>query len=152
MNVKIELSQEIDKPYAIIYARQITEEITTVVETLETLTGLSQTKDGSDVILARQNEKLLVLSPTDIFMIRMEVGEVVLYTEEKKYTSRKRLYEVKNQLGKDFLRISKTTIINLKQIDSVEPSFDGMVLFLKNGLKDYISRKYMKEFKTYLGL
>ena len=39
MNVKIELSQEIEKPYAIIYARQITEEITTVVETLEALTG-----------------------------------------------------------------------------------------------------------------
>lgn len=152
MNVKIELSPEVEKPYAVIYTRVITSEITTAIEALEALGESQPVRDGSEVILARQDEKLLVLNPKDVFMVRMEAGEVVLYTELKKYTSGKRLYEVEKQLGKEFLRISKTTIINLKQIDSVEPSFDGMVLFLKNGLKDYISRKYMKEFKAYLGL
>ena len=56
-------------------------------------------------------------------------------------------------LGKDFMQISKSAVINLKQIDFVEPSFSGMMkLFLKNKQSEYISRKYLSEFKKYLGL
>ena len=56
-------------------------------------------------------------------------------------------------LGSGFMRISKSTLINLKQINSVEPSFHGtMLVILKNGNKDYISRKYLPAFKKYLGI
>ncbi|HHT54760.1 MAG TPA: LytTR family transcriptional regulator, partial [Clostridiales bacterium] len=43
-----------------------------------------------------------------------------------------------------FIRISKSVLVNLKYLDCVEPSFGGiMLLVLKNGCKDYISRKYL---------
>ncbi len=51
------------------------------------------------------------------------------------------------------MKISKSTIINLNQVNSVKPSFNGMIsLLLKNSCKDYISRKYIPSFKKYLGL
>lgn len=51
------------------------------------------------------------------------------------------------------MQISKSAVINLKQIDFVEPSFSGMMkLFLKNKQSEYISRKYLSEFKKCLGL
>ena len=56
-------------------------------------------------------------------------------------------------LGNEFMRISKATVVNLKMIDSVEPSFNAMMyLVMKNGCKDYITRTYLTEFKKYLGL
>ena len=86
-------------------------------------------------------------------MIRIENSETIIYCESHKYRSKKRLYELLSLLGKDFMQISKNAVINLKQIDFVEPSFSGMMkLFLKNKQSEYISRKYLSEFKKYLGL
>ena len=86
-------------------------------------------------------------------MIRIENSETIIYCDNHKYRSKKRLYELLSLLGKDFIQISKSAVINLKQIDFVEPSFSGMMkLFLKNKQSEYISRKYLSEFKKCLGL
>ena len=83
----------------------------------------------------------------------MENTETIIYTERKQYRSRKRLYEIGEQLGNQFMQISKSTLINLSCMDSIEPGFSGTLLLkLKNGCKDYVSRKYLSEFKKYLGL
>ena len=51
------------------------------------------------------------------------------------------------------MRISKGTLANLSCIDHVEPTLGGlMLLVLKNGCKECISRKYLPAFKKYLGL
>ena len=72
---------------------------------------------------------------------------------ENAFVSKKRLYELSSQLGKQFMQISKTTLINLSYMDSIEPGFSGTLLLkLKNGCKDYVSRKYLPEFKKYLGI
>ena len=56
-------------------------------------------------------------------------------------------------LGRGFMQISKQTIINLSYIKSVEAGFSGTLLLkLKNGLSDYVSRKYLPELKKYLGI
>ena len=69
------------------------------------------------------------------------------------YVVKKALYQVEESLDQSFVRISKTTIINIKKIDRVAPSLKGMMfIMLKNGLKDNISRKYLPEFKEALGL
>jgi DNA-binding LytR/AlgR family response regulator len=51
------------------------------------------------------------------------------------------------------MQISKQTIINLSYLDLIEASFNGAFLLkLKNGLSDYVSRKYFPQLKKYLGL
>lgn len=144
MKVEIKLSEEIKEPYAVIHAAHVTEEIQRAVEIFEA--------KGS-VITVRENEKIIILRPEEIYMVRVENKEVVVYCEKKKYLSGKKLYELEAILGEGFMRISKSTIVNLKQIDSVEPSFNAMMyLLMKNGCKDYITRTYLAQFKKYLGL
>lgn len=95
----------------------------------------------------------MILRPEEIYMVRMENKEAVIYCEDKKYLSGKKLYELEEMLGENFMRISKSTIVNLKEIASVEPSFNAMMyLVMKNGCKDYITRTYLAQFKRYLGL
>lgn len=56
-------------------------------------------------------------------------------------------------LGVSFMRISKSVLINLQYLECVEPTLGGlMMVTLKNGCKECISRKYLPAFKKYLGL
>ena len=145
MKVNIDISSEYKEPYAVIYTDKVTDEIQRIVDAIST----SETP-----ITALQNEEdIVVLQPKDIFMVRVENGDTVIYGARQQYRSRKRLYELSAQLGKQFMQISKTTLINLSYMDSIEPGFSGTLLLkLKNGSKDYVSRKYLPEFKKYLGL
>ena len=144
MKVSVDISAEYKEPYAVIYAAQVTEEIQRTMDLLGT-------KDAP--VTACHEEKLLILQPDEIFMVRVEDGDTILYGARQKYRSRKRLYELSIQLGKQFMQISKSTLVNLSYLDSIEPGLGGtMLLKLKNGCKDYVSRKYLPDFKRYLGL
>lgn len=145
MKVSIDISAEYKEPFAVIHTDKVTSEIQRVIDVL----GTSETP-----VTAFQNEEdIVVLQPKDIFMIRVEDGDTIIYGARSQYRSRKRLYEIAEQLGKQFMQISKTTLVNLSYMDSIEPGFSGTLLLkLKNGSKDYVSRKYLPEFKKYLGL
>lgn len=145
MKVSIDISAEYKEPFAVIHTDKVTPEIQRVIDVL----GTSETP-----VTAFQNEEdIVVLQPKDIYMIRVEDGDTIIYGARSQYRSRKRLYELAEQLGKQFMQISKTTLINLSYMDSIEPGFSGTLLLkLKNGSKDYVSRKYLPEFKKYLGL
>ena len=145
MKVSIDISAEYKEPFAVIHTDKVTSEIQRVIDVL----GSSETP-----VTALQNEEdIVVLQPKDIFMVRVEDGDTIIYGARSQYRSRKRLYELAEQLGKQFMQISKTTLINLSYMDSIEPGFSGTLLLkLKNGSKDYVSRKYLPEFKKYLGL
>ena len=74
-------------------------------------------------------------------------------SKDNEYLIKKPLYQVEETLNTDFVRISKTTIVNLKKISRVAPSLRGMMFIeLKNGLKDNISRKYLPDFKNALDI
>ena len=145
MKVNIDISTEYKEPYAVIHTDKVTDEIQRMVDVFS---------NSETPITALQNEEdIVVLQPKEIYMVRVEDGDTIIYGARQKYRSRKRLYELAQQLGKQFMQISKTTLVNLSYMDSIEPGFSGTLLLkLKNGDKDYVSRKYLPEFKKYLGL
>lgn len=144
MNAQIKIISGLEEPYVEIYTSDITDDIQNL---------LSLIKASSNIVTAQQDERTIVLKERDIYMIRVENEKTIIYCKEKKYYSKKRLYELENILKHSFMKISKTTLVNLQYIDGVEASFGGtMLLILKNGCKDYVSRKYLPSFKEYLGL
>lgn len=144
MKVSVELSKEYNPPHATIYTDAVTDDIQKAIDYL----GMNDSP-----LVAQKEERMVVIKPDEVYMIRVEGGDTVIYTEKEKYYSRKRLYEMQAQLGKGFMQISKQTIINLSYIKSVEAGFNGTLLLkLKNGNSDYVSRKYLPDFKKYLGL
>jgi len=144
MRVEIKVSAEIKEPYAVIYTNAITGEVIKIRSILEVQKPVVSVADG---------ERIIVLTPEEIYMIRTENENVVVYNKDRRYISDRRLYEMEALLGNGFLRISKSTIINLRMIDYVEPMFNGMMMILlKNGNKDFISRKYLPQLKQYLGI
>ena len=145
MKVSVDISPEYREPYAVIHTDKVTEEIQRMID----IFSVSEAP-----ITALQNEEdIVVLQSKEIYMVRVEDGDTVIYGEKNKYRSRKRLYELGAQLGSQFMQISKTTLVNLSYMDSIEPGFSGTLLLkLRNGCKDYVSRTYLPAFKKYLGL
>ena len=66
-----------------------------------------------------------------------------LYTRESVYESALRLYELEDSLaGLDFLRISRSAIVNFRCIRSIRPELGGRLLMtMENGEQVYVSRQ-----------
>lgn len=144
MKVELNISPEIKEPYIVINAPQITKEVKKVIEACETRNG---------IIAYDSMERIIVIDPPEIFMVKVEDGKSMVYCDGNKYYSKKRLYEFKEMLGDGFMQISKSAVINLKKVDYLEPYFNGLMnLVLKNGSSEFISRKYLPEFKKHFGI
>lgn len=144
MKVKLNISDEYIDPEAEIRAAAVTEEVTAAVDFL---------KNPSRIVTAYTENDMVVLRQEDIYMIRVENERTAIYGKNRSYQSGRRLYELQKILGSKFMRISKSALVNLNYLDHVEAEFGGMMLLtLKNGSKEYVSRHYLPEFKKYLGL
>ena len=142
MKVDIKQTNEAAEPYAVIYCREINAEVITAAEAIGR---------AGDVITAYDNGSIVVIGKKDLYMIRAEDGRTRFYTADAAYETAKPLKDFEKLSG--FMRISKFCIINLETIKRFDPMFSGsMQVTLKNGSKDYISRKYLPEVKKYLGL
>lgn len=146
MKVNLFVSKDIKEPYADIHTDVLTDNITKAMSILES-------DDSNDMLAVKKGSDIALLEFSDVFMLRVEDKQVKVYTEKSEYLIKKPLYQVEETLSSDFVRISKTTIVNLRKIERVAPSLKGMMFIqLKNGLKDNISRKYLPDFKQALDL
>jgi len=150
MKINIEIDEKISEPSLVIRTNSINAQVEKVVEfvkkmeeqTMEFVVGYDSDGDRTNI-----------LKPEDIYMLSVEDKRVFIYSRGGKFFSKKRLYELENQLGDNFFRVSKKTLINVNAMDHMEASFGGMfVITLKNGSKEYISKKYLPELKKYLGI
>ena len=145
MKVSIDISPEYKEPFAVIHTDKVTGDIQRMIDIFSS--------SETPVTALMNEEDIIVLQPREIYMVRVEDGDTIIYGQKLRFRSKKRLYALSSQLGKQFMQISKTTLINLSYMDSIEPGFSGTLLLkLKNGCKDYVSRKYLPEFKKYLGI
>ena len=146
MKVDLFFSRDISEPHAEIHTNELTDNIHQAIALLEDDSKM-------DMLAVKKGKDISFLDFDEIFMIRVEDKQVIVYTQEDKYSIKKALYQVEESLNPSFVRISKTTVVNIKKIDRVAPSLRGMMfIMLKNGLKDNISRKYLPEFKKALDL
>ena len=146
MKVNLFVSRDITEPHADIHTNELTGNVSKAISILES-------DESSDMIAVKKGSDIALLELSEIYMFRVEDKQVNVYTQNNSYVVKKALYQVEESLNGDFVRISKTTIVNLKKIKRVAPSFKGMMFIeLKNGLKDNISRKYLPDFKQALDL
>lgn len=146
MKVNLFVSRDIDQPHADIHTNELTDNISKAINILES-------EDSNEMLAVKKGSDITLLEFKDIYMLRVEEKQVKVYTQSSTYLIKKPLYQVEETLTSNFVRISKTTIVNLKKIERVAPSLRGMMFIeLKNGLKDNISRKYLPDFKHALDL
>ncbi|MCL2226342.1 MAG: LytTR family transcriptional regulator, partial [Oscillospiraceae bacterium] len=135
MRVEFKIDPNIGEPFAVIHAPKITPELVVWAEVLE------GAKDKSSPLMVTKEDKIFLIGPEQIDIIRTEGGDVKIYNREaQKYIILKPLHEIQERLGRGFFRISKSSIVNISRIDHLSQSFNGtMYIVMKNGVSDYVS-------------
>ena len=153
MKVNLFVSKDLEEPYAEIYTDALTDNIQKAMVLLENEDEYEEGIGDNSILAVKKGQDIVLLDFEDIFMIRVEEKQTKVYTEDRDYLVKKPLYQIEENLDSNFVRVSKTTIVNLRKIKRVAPSLKGMMFIeLKNGLKDNISRKYLSDFKEALDL
>ena len=89
---------------------------------------------------------------TEILSAYSEGQRVIVLTGDGRYAVQKKLYELEHELGDaNFIRISKSEIINIHKIKSLDMSITGTIrLVLKTGYETYVSRRNVAKIKEKL--
>lgn len=115
---------------------------------------LNNFKTGNIKLNVYKDGQIYLMSPEEIYYFESVDQKVFAYCEEAVYETKSRLYELEAELpSKDFLRATKSVILNLDKIQSLTPAFGGRFeALLKNREKVIISRQYVGVLKDKLGL
>lgn len=89
---------------------------------------------------------------SDVFYIESVDNKTFIYTKSNVYETKQKLYELEELLkNKGFLRTSKSTVLNLMKISSIQPALNGrFTAVLYSGEQTIISRKYVPALKKAL--
>ena len=144
MKVRIELDPQMDEPEMIIRAPRLTEDVARLQQLIleQKMTPLTFYKDRSEYFV----------DVSEILFFETDGEKIYGHTREEAYEVRQKLYELEEILPIAFCRISKSTIINTKQIYSIEKSFSGTstVNFYQTHKQVHVSRHYYQLLKERL--
>ena len=144
MKVRIELDPQMDELEMIIRAPRLTEEVTRLQQLIleQKMTPLTFYKDRSEYFV----------DVSEILFFETDGEKIYGHTREEAYEVRQKLYELEEILPIAFCRISKSTIVNAKQIYSIEKSFSGTstVNFYQTHKQVHVSRHYYQLLKERL--
>jgi DNA-binding LytR/AlgR family response regulator len=119
----------------------------------ELLNVLNSIMVQSSFLIAYIGSEIHRVAPSDVFYIETVDNKTFLYCENDVYEIKQKLYELEKLNMSDFLKISKSTIVNLSKIKSLIPSMSGRLeAVLSNGERVVISRQYVGDLKENLGM
>lgn len=111
-----------------------------------------QTAAGVSKLFLYREEREFLFQTAEISYFETCGRGVTAVAGGQRYEARYRLYQLAEMLhSAGFVQISKSTLVNVNHVASVEAEFSGnYTAFLKSGEKLLISRKYMKAFRNYV--
>ena len=103
---------------------------------------------------ARLDDKTFLINPADVLYFESVDDHTFLYTADNVYEIKHRLYELENSLSdRDFIRISKSQIVNINSIKSLAPELNrSITATLTNNEILTVSRRYVKPLRILLGI
>lgn len=143
MKVSIIIDNEHEEE-VIIYAK----EKNSLVQEIENLVINNSTQ-----IIGYNDKEVNYLNINDIFAFIVEDNKIFAILEKTRYTLKYRLYNLLETLPNNFVKINQSAIININKIQSFNTKISGtLMVCLKNGFTDYVSRRNLKSIKERLGL
>ncbi len=85
-----------------------------------------------------------------ILFFETEDNKIMAHTKDDIFLSKYKLYELEELLPEQFLRVSKSTIVNAKHVYSIDRNVtsSSCITFVGTYKHIYVSRRYYKDFKN----
>ena len=144
VKVTIIESDDQDELEVVIHCKKNDRQVSELVSMLSNLNRkITGVKDG----------RTFVLDAADIFYFESVDKKTFACAKTEVYEVALRLYELEENLPRNFFRASKSTIINIPKIKSIMPGFSGRLeATMITGERLIVSRQYAQELKAKLGL
>lgn len=82
----------------------------------------------------------------------VEDGRVFARCDGKKYAMKERLYQLEERFSSGFVKINQSCIVSVDKIERFDTSIGGsLMVTLKDGYRDYVSRRQLKAVKERIG-
>ena len=140
MKVVIEVEEGLSEECIIIRCQRLDENIIKLQNLLA-----EQTHSGRDILL-HKGEKSYYMPLEKILFFETENKQIWAHTAKEMYETEYKLYELEDLLPRQFMRISKSTIVNLDHVYSITKNItsSSIVEFLNCHKQIYVSRNYYK--------
>ncbi|MBQ9990548.1 MAG: LytTR family transcriptional regulator DNA-binding domain-containing protein [Lachnospiraceae bacterium] len=105
-------------------------------------------------IQAKRKGEACLVKAADVLYFEAVDNRTFLYTQAEVMEIKQRLYELELVLSHgDFIRISKSQIVNIQKISSLRPEINRTILLtMCNEEQLFVSRKYVKAFRKQLSI
>lgn len=132
-----------DEEHAVICCYEVSEDIKSIVKYIKT---------AGELLRAYDKDEIKHIALNDVYYVEAVDDKVFAYTKSDVYEIKCRLYEFAEQYEKKrFFRCSKSYVINLMKIESVQPYMNGRLSArLVNNEEIVISRQYVQLMKRIL--
>ena len=145
MKINLDIDGKYDDTEVIIRAPHLNRDIERIVAMMRMI--------DMQIAVRKENETYL-LDADKILYIEAVDRKTFVYTNTENYESELKLYELEQELvERDFLRISKQSIVNLRKIKSLKTDVNRKIrITLQNGEQIVVSRMYSDELRRKLEL
>lgn len=146
MKIRLEIDKKIEESEIIIRCNELSEEIKNIQSTLDGLLAYGKR------ITFYKGDTEYYLSLEEILFFDTEESGICAHTTHHIYQVKYKLYELEDLLPGYFMRVSKSTILNINHIYSITRSLSSSsrVEFQNTHKQVYVSRYYYKPLKIKL--
>ena len=145
MKINLDIDGKYDDTEVIIRAPHLNNDIERIVAMMRMIDMQIAVRKDNETFLM-ETDKILYVEAVD--------RKTFVYTSTETYESELKLYELEQELvERDFLRISKQSLVNLRKIKSLKADVNRKIrITLQNGEQIVVSRMYSDELRRKLGL
>ncbi|GAA3634204.1 LytTR family DNA-binding domain-containing protein [Lactobacillus hamsteri] len=145
MKVKLEINPDCKETEVTISAAKMDAEIEKLYKMLQDgEKNLSQIEGFKDNVS-------YYLNLSEILFFETDSKVVMAHTAKNAYQVKYKLYELEDILGSNFMRVAKSTILNLDQIHAITRSISNCQIQFQDSYKTvYVSRHYYRDLRNRL--
>ena len=145
MKVRIEIDETLEDDEVIIRCKELNNTVQKVQQSISNITSYTN-------LVFYKNDIEYYLPLNQILFFETSENNVTAHTDKDIYKIKYRLYELEEMLPKYFVRVSKSTILNVNQVYSIDKNItsSSIIKFSKSYKQVYVSRNYYKILKQRL--
>lgn len=145
VKIRLDISSEYREKEIVIRANKKDEEVAEILRNLQEIDTKLHNINGY------LDNTVYSLSTQDILFFETNDRNVYAHTKDNAFLIHYRLYELEENLPDNFLRVSKSSILNVDEVKSLTQSVMGNLIQFRDSYKQiYVSRRFLKKLKLKL--
>ena len=140
MKVELDIDESLQEDSITIHCRELSDEV------IELQRQIASYCSGTKRIIAEKNGTEFYLELKDLCFMEADGNYIAIHTATDIYRTKQKLYELEELLPRDFIRVSKSAIINTKQVTAIKKNIAGPseIAFKGSSKRTYASRNYIR--------